>query len=747
VPISATQTLDNTGSIGIDVFLNGGYSIRIETPSGSLWRESPVITGIVSSFLVSGFTAISMIADSTLVVGQFVQTVGYNTEGDGGDNTYKIVPALTGTADAGSFIDLTGSGFQAQGLFPQNQYNVKQWGATGDGVTVEGAAVKACFDFVASGQIEIPQGAYVCSDIDVVNLQNGVSINAYRGTLDFSGSTLFQSRVRLTGTADTSIALSVNALAEGTTITLVSAAGLAIKDLLILSSDALVELNTIGGTTTETIGEWVRIRSIAGNVLTLYGRLEGSYTTVDNGKIEKINTHKDSAIRGLGLIGKGGLQTGVSSFELGISCAFCENVVIEDCDIFDIDYQQVSIDQTYGFTVYNNSMLFTYRGSEAFTDVIQYGIAIKNVSSNGHVYHNTIEEGRHGIVFTENTNPGIGRDVIIESNIISRTYAAAISTHETNQRFSCIGNHITDCVRGFDVRVQQFNIENNTIIDSTGEAIFISEAISRGQILNNDISGGVFGIRMSNAGLETLSNPEDIMIMGNRMVNFSNKGIELAQVKNNLSHAGWKISNNSIKNAAGDFINVEGNFLMMEISDNKLEDDAGTSVGFGINILGTTNIVVKGNVIRGITPVRTDNDTQGAPQTPSNPIFKDNIWDHTSAFISQVTGTNVVLQDNIEIGAIDVTMAANVIVIPAGVKSVSVDTSGGAAEDLNTINGGHNGDRITFRSVSGARVPTFKDGVGNLRLAVDFALDSTDDSITLYRVGSNWHEVARSNNA
>lgn len=79
---------------------------------------------------------------------------------------------------------------------------------------------------------------------------------------------------------------------------------------------------------------------------------------------------------------------------------------------------------------------------------------------------------------------------------------------------------------------------------------------------------------------------------------------------------------------------------------------------------------------------------------------------------------------------------------------VIVDTEGGAAtDDLSTINGaGMAGHSITLRAASASRVVTVKDST-QLRLAGDFVLNSTNDTITLIWTGSQWFEVSRSDNA
>ncbi len=82
-----------------------------------------------------------------------------------------------------------------------------------------------------------------------------------------------------------------------------------------------------------------------------------------------------------------------------------------------------------------------------------------------------------------------------------------------------------------------------------------------------------------------------------------------------------------------------------------------------------------------------------------------------------------------------------------GYAHLVIDTEGAAGtDDLDTINGGVNGDMIICVASNTARDVVFKDDTGNLRLAGDFTLDSAFDTITLLKVGSDWLEMSRSNN-
>lgn len=69
-----------------------------------------------------------------------------------------------------------------------------------------------------------------------------------------------------------------------------------------------------------------------------------------------------------------------------------------------------------------------------------------------------------------------------------------------------------------------------------------------------------------------------------------------------------------------------------------------------------------------------------------------------------------------------------------------------AAANLDTINGGSEGDLLLLRCMSAARAITLRDNVGNLQLAGNFTLDNVQDTILLMRAGNSWLEVSRSNN-
>jgi len=93
------------------------------------------------------------------------------------------------------------------------------------------------------------------------------------------------------------------------------------------------------------------------------------------------------------------------------------------------------------------------------------------------------------------------------------------------------------------------------------------------------------------------------------------------------------------------------------------------------------------------------------------------------------------------------TVAAGVIAVTANRHYVA--TEGGAGtDDLDTINGGEDGQLLVLSSSTSGQDVTLKDGTGNLRLAGDYTLTAVGDTITLIydTPASLWFEVSRSDN-
>jgi len=83
-------------------------------------------------------------------------------------------------------------------------------------------------------------------------------------------------------------------------------------------------------------------------------------------------------------------------------------------------------------------------------------------------------------------------------------------------------------------------------------------------------------------------------------------------------------------------------------------------------------------------------------------------------------------------------------------NTVTVDVNGGvgATDDLDDINGGYTGQRITLQATDSARTVVVKNGTGNIYCdgGADFSLNHIRDKWDGIIIGSEVHEVGRSNN-
>lgn len=152
-----------------------------------------------------------------------------------------------------------------------------------------------------------------------------------------------------------------------------------------------------------------------------------------------------------------------------------------------------------------------------------------------------------------------------------------------------------------------------------------------------------------------------------------------------------------------------------------------------------------------------DIDTRIESDGNENAIFVDagnnrvGIMNGSPAVALDVTGA-VTASSNITSNAFFNMGATNAQTINAGVITVTggrcvVDTQGGAAtDDLDTINGGTDGDLLVIYTANSGRDVTAKDGTGNLALAGDFVMTNIRDRLVLLKDSGTWVELSRSDN-
>jgi hypothetical protein len=141
----------------------------------------------------------------------------------------------------------------------------------------------------------------------------------------------------------------------------------------------------------------------------------------------------------------------------------------------------------------------------------------------------------------------------------------------------------------------------------------------------------------------------------------------------------------------------------------------------------------------------------GGNQLPVGLITKAYVDDEIDTLEEHVNTQDAGLQGNIDnVGfpaATELTIASGVVTVEYAAKFRfhKIDTEGDAATDnLNTINGGAEGELILIQAENAARIVTLMDGT-NLKMKDNFALESTEDKILFICISTGvWHEITRS---
>ena len=117
-------------------------------------------------------------------------------------------------------------------------------------------------------------------------------------------------------------------------------------------------------------------------------------------------------------------------------------------------------------------------------------------------------------------------------------------------------------------------------------------------------------------------------------------------------------------------------------------------------------------------------------------------WSASPVLTGRIESARFNLTDDTEL-----TIAVGVITVTQSFHRVDTEADG-VSDDLDTINGGAEGDLLIFRPDNAARTVVAKHGTGNLNLAggADFTMDEDDDWLELLYDGALWQQIGRSEN-
>jgi Pectate lyase superfamily protein len=345
------------------------------------------------------------------------------------------------------------------------------------------------------------------------------------------------------------------------------------------------------------------------------------------------------------------------------------------------------------------------------------------------------------------------RSVAITGNVINNAYGRGIQVKADALNVTITGN-VVDTLRGLNAVVPNAGIAVNSstyttingnvtivgngVYDSTGSGIVVTGRDSGTTTFANNVVVSANVVELITLTGISVTDVTNVSVANNAVAQTTLQGIYVDNIRDSAV-----INGNSVYATANAGIYVGATTVVgyLGIVGNFISCTAYRC----IDIRGASNGSVVGNVLNGAA------STGLAIQGVTGKLrASDNSITASTAYYSNANSGTLRLENNslstaINAGTRNLTIAAGV--VTAFLDYHNIDTEAAAAtDDLDTINGGIDGAVITLSSVATARTVVCKDNTGNLKLAGDCSLNNFQNTITMRYMGGFWTELSRSTN-
>ncbi|GAB3875254.1 glycosyl hydrolase family 28-related protein [Terrabacter terrigena] len=454
--------------------------------------------------------------------------------------------------------------------------NVRDYGALGDGVADDTAALTAALTAGAGGIVELARGGtYRISG--PLSIPSRTTLRGYGATLDASSmpvATALGQRIAVTstGTIGADVAISTPVAQWSRVVSgIADTSALSPGDLILLRND---ERPVPGMTRTDRDkGELAIIQSVdSATQVTLVAGATFAYGTTGLA-LQKLTPVEDVTIEGVRL-----KLGGVASGHNGIQIRYGRNTTVRDVTVLGAEDIAIGLNTVWAGKVRSCDV----RDSTSSTTLgnTGYGVAIVEASKHCIVEDNHFYNCRHFVAGGGFWPPAY---VDVKGNQGQRASDAAYDCHEPCFYWTFTKNTAVGVASGFIVRGQYVTVEENEVTDSTGRAYraatFDGVTEQRGiRFINNKATSTVYGIEVDGqaAGAEPNCLKYDVEIRGNYLRSAGANPILLRHFE------GAKVTGNDVMGSTSHallILGLSGNQSKnLDASDNKVRDAALDSI-------------------------------------------------------------------------------------------------------------------------------------------------------------------------
>lgn len=468
--------------------------------------------------------------------------------------------------------------------------SVAEYGALGDGVADDTAAVAAALVAGAGGNVYFPPGAYrLTGNLEVPANTTITGAGSAATLLDWSSKAEFDAGFFLSwgqGVFTNATTLTVPCAPGDVTITAPTGHTFVKGDWVRLRAD-----NKLWGEATPA--EYQRVLSVAGDVLSLSGPVFDTYTLANNAVIEKA-VLPTGGIQSLTIRGKGINAAGYG--DTAVRAGLVRDFFVTDVHFYDVENKCILLNSVLGASIADCA----FRFDPSFTP-LQYGVAATGGCQMITMRGCSSWNDRH--MFTTSTSQslvsetrGVPRVLTITGCTAHGSWQAPIDTHRGGEYITITGNSLSSESTGIKVRSGKVTIVGNSIVGKRtslgggARGIYIGMVAEDIRVTGNLVSGFQDGITIDSTDITS----RNIAISGNTIVNIR-RGVYLGVV---APVAQVQINGNTIRPDAGG----QAVFFFAAASDVEIVGNTITGGHTGIWMSHPTNTVnrllVTGNTIR-----------------------------------------------------------------------------------------------------------------------------------------------------